>query len=393
MRVCGVICEYDPFHRGHERHLRLAREKTGADYILCVMSGFYTQRGMPSLLPPDVRAHMALLCGADAVVQMPFAFSLREGDGFALGGVEILHKLDCVDFLSFGCETENVAFLQKAAERLAEPDAAFENTRKEAMQQGLSYAAAQGIALKNALGNDAETLKGPNAALALGYLKAVKKLKSDIEPCVVLRSHDYHAGEIEEYPSATAVRQAILRGDWKSVEESIPKPALPILMNAVSEGRLCQPESVDIPLRLALLQLGEEGIRKLPGVDEGLECRILQAVREETTRLGILQRVKTRRYTLGRISRALCAALLHMEKDSLPEHPECVQILGFRESARPLLKKMQEGDIPLVMKAAKEEKMQRDRQAADVWQTLCARPMGEHYRQGPVIFRDGKEEK
>ena len=27
MRVCAVICEYNPFHNGHARHLTLAREK------------------------------------------------------------------------------------------------------------------------------------------------------------------------------------------------------------------------------------------------------------------------------------------------------------------------------------------------------------------------------
>ena len=33
MRVCGVIAEYDPFHRGHAWHLARAREACGADYV------------------------------------------------------------------------------------------------------------------------------------------------------------------------------------------------------------------------------------------------------------------------------------------------------------------------------------------------------------------------
>ena len=55
MRVCGVIAEYDPFHKGHAHHLACARKKTGADYIICVMSGSFTQRGMPALLPAHTR--------------------------------------------------------------------------------------------------------------------------------------------------------------------------------------------------------------------------------------------------------------------------------------------------------------------------------------------------
>ena len=84
MAVCGVIAEYDPFHRGHERHLLLARQKTGADRVIVVMSGSFTQRGMPALLPARVRAEMALRCGADIVLQLPYAFSVREAEYFAL---------------------------------------------------------------------------------------------------------------------------------------------------------------------------------------------------------------------------------------------------------------------------------------------------------------------
>lgn len=391
MRVCGVIAEYDPFHKGHQRHLRLAREKTGADYILCVMSGYYTQRGMPALLPPDVRAEMALACGADAVVQLPVAFSVREGDVFSGAGVEILQRMGCVDCIAFGCETADLPFLQQAAHCLEERDAAFEASLKGHLEAGLSYAAAQGKALEQRLGERAGDLIRPNAALALGYLRALKRMGSATEPVVIHREQDYHAGEVEALPSATAVRRAILRGDWQSVAAAVPEAALPVLMEAVRQGRICRPESMDGLLRHALHGLGEEGIRRLPGVDEGLECRIFQAAREETTREAILQAVKTRRYTRGRISRALCWAVLGKTKEQLPLHPACVQVLGFREGARPLMKAMQQGDMPLVMRPARENALGDEMAFAEIWQVMAGRAMGEPYRRGPVIFRDGKE--
>lgn len=388
MKVCGVIAEYDPFHRGHERHLRLAREKTGADFILCVMSGFYTQRGMPALLPPDVRAKMALLSGADAVVQLPAAFSAREGDVFARAGVEILNSLGCVDFLSFGCETDNLPLLERAAALLEDKPECMERDVQEGLKKGLSFAAAQGAALENALGADAEKLQLPNAALALGYLRALRQLSSQMQPVPVLRETDYHAGEMEEYPSATAVRSAILRGDWQAVAQAVPQKALPVLHQAVQQGRICRPEGMDSLLRHALLQLGEDGIRKLPGVDEGLECRILSAAREYTTLPEILDAVKTRRYTRGRIARALCWAVLGTGKENLPRQIDGVQVLGFRESARPLMKKIQEGSMPLFMKKAREDTMITENHYADIWQLMAGRNMGEHYRQGPVIIRE-----
>ena len=45
MRTVGVIAEYDPFHLGHAYHLQQARQRTQADWVLCVMSGCFTQRG------------------------------------------------------------------------------------------------------------------------------------------------------------------------------------------------------------------------------------------------------------------------------------------------------------------------------------------------------------
>lgn len=386
MKVCGVIAEYDPFHKGHERHLRLTREKTGADYIICVMSGFFTQRGMPALLPPDVRAQMALNAGADVVLQLPAGFSVREGDVFARGGVEILHKLGCVDMLSFGCETDDLALLQKAAQLLEQKTEAMESMIQAGLARGLSYAAAQGAALEAELGPDAEMLHLPNAALALGYLRALMRLQSPIIPVAILRNGAYHAGEVEAYPSATAVRAALLRGDWKSVEKAIPEKALPALREAVLNGRMCRPEGMDGMLRHRLLMLGEEGIARLPGVDEGLECRILAAAREWATVPDIVRAVKTRRYTQGRIQRALCWAVLGEEKKDLPESPASVQVLGFRESARPLLKEMQKGEIPLVMKKAREQALVKENKYADIWQAMAGRDMGEHFRQGPVMI-------
>ncbi|NLB37948.1 MAG: nucleotidyltransferase family protein, partial [Clostridiales bacterium] len=68
MRVCGVIAEYDPFHRGHRYHLETARALTGADYVVCVMGRAFSQRGAPMLFGTQDRARMALLGGADLVL-------------------------------------------------------------------------------------------------------------------------------------------------------------------------------------------------------------------------------------------------------------------------------------------------------------------------------------
>ena len=60
MKVVGLITEYNPFHNGHAYHIRQAREKTGADYCVAVMSGNYVQRGEPACMDKYLRTDIAL---------------------------------------------------------------------------------------------------------------------------------------------------------------------------------------------------------------------------------------------------------------------------------------------------------------------------------------------
>ena len=387
MAVCGVIAEYDPFHRGHERHLALAREQTKADFIVCVMSGSFTQRGLPALLPAHARAEMALRCGADAVLQLPYAFSVREAEYFALGGVYILNALQCVTHLSFGCETDDLSLLQNAAALLEEPDEAFETALREELARGLSFAAAQGRVIARRLCIDESALNAPNTALALAYLRALRRLGSSIVPAPILRGQDYRAAELEAWPSAGALRGAILRGDWAGTAQAVPDRALPVLRRAVREG-VCPPDGLDGVLRHTLLTVSRERIVQWPGIGEGLEDRVLKAAETCVTREQLIAAVKTRRYTQGRISRALCHGIMGVTRADLPSLPGHARILGFRESARPLLRRMQKSGFPLLNRPAREESAVLDVRADELWRIGAGLPRGETYRHAPVIIRE-----
>lgn len=384
MTVCGVIAEYDPFHQGHAYHLRCAREQTEADAIVVVMSGSFTQRGLPALLPPHARAEMALLNGADIVLQLPYAFSVREAEYFALGGVHILNSLGVVTHLSFGCEQADERLLQKAAECLEQPDDAFIAAVQQGLRQGLSPAAAQGRALEKRFSVPAKSLDAPNTALALCYLRALIRLRSPIRPVPIRRTQAYHAAELDAFPSASAVRGAILRGDWAGVEQAVPENALPILRRAIREG-LCRPDALDAPLRRQLLLSVPEAVAAWPGVNEGLEMRMLKAAASTVSREQLIAAVKTRRYTYGRLSRALCHGLLGVTRQDLPLLPGTARILGFRESARPLLRAMQAGAFPLYSRPARTQDALLDTRADDMWCIGAGVSRGDTYRRSPVI--------
>ena len=98
MRVCAVICEYNPFHLGHAYHLRAAREASGADYVLCLMSGALTQRGAFARHDKWLRARAALENGAAGKSgtgsTARFVQNLRDFDDFH--GKEALPVVYCI---------------------------------------------------------------------------------------------------------------------------------------------------------------------------------------------------------------------------------------------------------------------------------------------------------
>ena len=66
MAIVGVICEYNPFHKGHQKQFDLIRQEFGEETaIVCLMSGSFVQRGEPAIFEKRVRAQAAVLAGAN----------------------------------------------------------------------------------------------------------------------------------------------------------------------------------------------------------------------------------------------------------------------------------------------------------------------------------------
>ena len=90
-------------------------KQTGADYLIAVMSGSFVQRGAPALLDKYTRTRMALLAGADVVIELPVCFATGSAGDFAAGAVSMLDKLGCVDGLCFGSESGDISLFEKTA--------------------------------------------------------------------------------------------------------------------------------------------------------------------------------------------------------------------------------------------------------------------------------------
>lgn len=107
MKATGLIVEYNPFHNGHLYHLTKSIQQSNADVLIVVMSGHFTQRGEPTIINKWERAKMALLNGADLVIELPYVYSCQSADLFAKGAVSILTHLH-VNELIFGSESGNI---------------------------------------------------------------------------------------------------------------------------------------------------------------------------------------------------------------------------------------------------------------------------------------------
>ena len=90
-KVLGIIAEYNPFHNGHLYHIAKSKEETGANYVICVISGNFVQRGNTSIINKWAKAKMALANGADLVIELPTIYSISSAENFAEGAIKILN--------------------------------------------------------------------------------------------------------------------------------------------------------------------------------------------------------------------------------------------------------------------------------------------------------------
>lgn len=114
-KVVGIIAEYNPLHNGHSYHIQNTKAQTGADFVVAVMTGNFTQRGNTSVVNKWEKAKMALNGGVDLVIELPTIYSISSAENFANGAVKILNTLGIVDAISFGMEANDISTLNNIA--------------------------------------------------------------------------------------------------------------------------------------------------------------------------------------------------------------------------------------------------------------------------------------
>ncbi len=365
MKVAGIIVEYNPFHKGHEYHIKETRRVTGADFVVAVMSGSFTQRGIPACLDKFTRAECALACGADVVLELPFCYATGSAEYFAEGAVTILDKLGCVDYLCFGTEADaSMELYTETAKFLCEEPAEYKKALQDGLKNGLTFPQARLSAAQPFLSEEALTLlASPNALLGLEYCKALYRKKSKITPYAILRvGGGYHDTSVAEdtFASATALRTLLTKEATDYPEAFLS--ALPDSAARILSQKPYTPVSPEdfLPLYRYALTQKRDRLASYADVSSELAGRLkkrLPVCDYET----FLAALKTKQYTRTRIERSLLHILFDLTQDTLDafrtDEVCYARILGFRESATFLLKHMKTtATLPLLTKLAQKEK-------------------------------------
>lgn len=381
MKTLGIITEYNPFHNGHLYHLSKAKEITKADYVIAVMSGNFLQRGEPAIINKWARTKMALDAGVDLIIEIPFVFSTQDANGFAFGAVKLLDSLQIIDYLCFGCETDDLNILypisnflhnepQKYKELIihnSKNGNEFPKTRSQALCEYHRIFGIDGLK-KISPSELSKLLKYPNNILALEYIKHLLNLNSKIKTIAIKRiGASYHQKNIKgNISSATSIRNEILNNLTSSktnlfslnnkIKSTIPLSVFPVLVCELKEGR--GPITLDSYQQYTIATLRRmslEDISHIHGVTEGLENRIKKASLKSYTIEQLINSIKTRRYTRTKIQRIILHIMMSLSKEDVTNFNKCgplyARVLGFSKKGKTLLRAIKKSSsVPLISK-------------------------------------------
>ena len=392
METIGIICEYNPLHRGHIYHIEQTRSALGSDSaVVCAMSGNFVQRGDFAVFNKHSRAQAAVMCGADLVLEIPSPYALSSAEGFARAGVHILEGIGVCDHISFGSESGDIAALEDAAKAIASHGATA--VMKEWLKEGLPYAAAQQKAADTVLGKDSDILRSPNNLLGIEYLKALASGGSTLRPMTIRRTGGSHDGDCGY--SASYLREKLLLGEthW----EMMPDAASEVFKREIEEGR--GPISMK-SCELAMLSRLREAVdfSALPGATEGIERRLSRCAASEATIAKILEGTKTKRYAMSRIRRMLMCACLGITSEDTLEPPPYIRVLAMNRVGMGLLKGARKNTkLPIITKPSSAKTMpgraarmfSKEAAATDfyvlAYQNENYRTGGQEWRQSPRV--------
>ncbi len=359
MANIGIISEFNPFHSGH-KHL-IDSVKAENDTVISVMSGNFVQRADVSIYEKSERVRAALKNGVDLIIELPLPFSLATAQRFSAGGISILNSLGIIDKVCFGSECGDVDKLQEIADILSSDE--FESKIAEHLKSGDTYAKIRTDILMEYGKVYSEILTNPNNILGVEYILAAKKLGANFKFETIKRTGAAHDSSVpENTASASYIREQIMCGKADCVKRFLPFD--------YSDNFACIDNIENAILSSLRANNTRERYLALPDISEGIENRIVSAVKTASTLSELYNSIKTKRYTLSRIRRIILSAFLNLTEEIATQAPPYIRILGFTEKGKEALSEIsKKTSLPIICTA--KDALAMPTKAAKVFELEC----------------------
>ena len=331
MKICGIICEYNPFHNGHLKQIDYLKGTMNCDYVVIAMSGNFSQRALPCVLDKYKRAEF--LDKVDLVCQIPTAYNINNGEVFALAGVKTLIQAGA-NCICFGVETVNENLFFSLRDKMLNENDIYKANLNKYLCSGMSFKQANILSVKESFEDGeayCELLSKPNNILALEYLKAIKKLNCNFEIIFLKRednfSDNFHSSE--NISSATTIRNYLSKGI--SIDNFTTKKVIKTLQNYYKNNYVENYKHIAFNV---LLAYDIDKMRNTYLVSEGLENRILEMLQKSSDFDELVENICTKRYDKNKIYRVILNYVLGVSKDIIKKLYDdntfnCVKVLAF----------------------------------------------------------------
>ncbi len=335
MNKIGIICGYNPFHNGHIYHLNKIKEMYPDSLIVLVMSGNFTQRGIPSIIDKWDKTDIALNYGIDLVIELPFPFATDGADIFAHGAISILKELK-VDKLIFGSEENNIDYLKELAKVSLTDE--YNQEVKKYLNTEVNYPTALNLAFKKF------NLDGTNTAndlLALSYIKEIYKQDTNIEPISIKRTNDFHSLDLDDISSATSIRHAIINN--KDITKSVPT----ITLDKINNNFILDNYFPYLKYKI----LSEDNLDIYHTVPDGFTNKIKKEIRVSNSYEELINNLKSKHFTQSRITRMLLHIMCSYTKELAKSFKEVtyIRILGMNNKGKEYLNSIKKDiSIPII---------------------------------------------
>lgn len=416
MSTIGIVCEYNPFHKGHEYQINAAKELTGAEHVACLMSGHFLQRGTPALADKWLRTEIALSCGADAVFELPYVYATSSARDYATAAVAMMNHIGSIDYIVFGAETDNLSVLSELAHIISEEPGCISPDIRKYTSSGMSYGAARAKAVTSFVLSEqqpaghltekylSDVLSSPNNILAIEYLRALEESQSSIRPVLIPRTGSQYNSILAKHDicSASAIRNLLQNGSIDDIQRHVPDSCY--LKLREQYNRTFPIFEDDMSGLLSYARLINPHANDVMDMDADLFNR-LSATSPDQTFSETASQIKCRNFTLTHIQRALLHLIAGPQVDEYNLYKSdgliyYAHLLGMQSGSGSMLRHMKKSSsIPIITKASAAGKVlsktglqmfSHDVRATRIYSNVIYHKYGcgirDDYRRFPIIL-------